>query len=87
MEVTTLLNTNITSFRKNVFSMLEQTIKYNEPLNISTKAGNAVVLSEVDYRGMIEALNLMSGPEMKSKLLDGMVTPLSECVSEDEMDW
>ena len=40
-----MLNTNITSFRKNVFSMLEQTIKYNEPLNISTKAGNAVVLS------------------------------------------
>ena len=52
-----MLNTNITSFRKNVFSMLEQTIKYNEPLNISTKAGNAVVLSEEDYRGMIETLN------------------------------
>ena len=76
-----MLNTNITSFRKNVFSMLEQTIKYNEPLNI------AVVLSEEDYRGMIETLNLMSDPEMKSKLLDGMATPLSECVSEDEIDW
>ena len=36
---------------------------------------------------MIETLNLMSDPEMKSKLLDGMVTPLSECVSEDEIDW
>lgn len=73
-----MLNTNITSFRKNVFSMLEQTIKYNEPLNISTKAGNAVVLSEEDYRGMIETLNLMSDPEMKRKLLDGMATPLSD---------
>ena len=82
-----MLNTNITSFRKNVFSMLEQTIKYNEPLNISTKAGNAVVLSEEDYRGMIETLNLMSDPKMKSKLLDGMTTPLSECISEDEIDW
>ncbi len=82
-----MLNTNITSFRKNVFSMLEQTIKYNEPLNISTKAGNAVVLSEEDYRGMIETLNLMSDTEMKSKLLDGMATPLSECISEDEIDW
>lgn len=82
-----MLNTNITSFRKNVFSMLEQTIKYNEPLNISTKAGNAVVLSEEDYRGMIETLNLMSDPKMKSKLLDGMATPLSECVLEGEIDW
>lgn len=87
MEVITLLNTNITSFCKNVFSMLEQTIKYNEPLNISTKVGNAVVLNEEDYHGMIERLNLISDPEMKSKLLDGMATPLSECVSEDEIDW
>ena len=82
-----MLNTDITSFRKNVFSMIEQTIKYNEPLNISTKAGNAVVLSEEDYRGMMETLNLMFDPGMKSKLLDGIATPLSECVSEDEMDW
>lgn len=82
-----MLNTNITSFRKNVFSMLEQTIKYNEPLNISTKAGNAVVLSEEDYRGMIETLNLMSDPTMKNKLLDGMATPISACISEEEIDW
>lgn len=82
-----MLNTNITSFRKNVFSMLEQTIKYNEPLNISTKAGNAVVLSEEDYRGMIETLNLISDPLMKNKLLDGMATPISECITEEEIDW
>ena len=48
-----MISTNITAFRKNVFSMLEQTIQYNEPLNISTKAGNAVVLSEADYQGMM----------------------------------
>ena len=82
-----MLNTNITSFRKNIFSMLEPTIKYNEPLNISTKAGNAVVLSEEDYRGMVETLKLMSDPEMKSTLLDGMATPLSQCVTEDEIEW
>ena len=53
-----MISTNITAFRKNVFSMLEQTIQYNEPLNISTKAGNAVVLSEADYQGMMETLYL-----------------------------
>jgi antitoxin YefM len=87
MEVIALLNTNITSFRKNIFSMLEQTIKYNEPLNISTKEGNAVVLSEEDYRGMVETLNLMSDPDMKDKLLEGKATPVSECVAEGELDW
>ena len=44
-EVSIMLNTNITQFRKNVFAMLENTIKYNEPINISTKSGNAILLS------------------------------------------
>ena len=82
-----MLNTNITSFRKDIFNMLEQTIKYNEPLNISTKAGNAVVISEEDYRGMIETLNLLSNPEMKKKLLEGKSIPLSDCVPESEVVW
>lgn len=44
-----MTNTNITNFRKNIYEMLELTIKYNEPINISTKNGNAIVLSEEDY--------------------------------------
>lgn len=32
-----MTNINITSFRKNIYNMLEQTIKYNEPINITTK--------------------------------------------------
>ena len=34
-----MINTNITNFRKNIYSVLEQTMKYNEPVNISTKYG------------------------------------------------
>ena len=79
--------TNVTNFRKNIFSMLEQTIKYNEPINISTKDGNAVVLSEEEYQGMLETIYLMSIPEMKEKLIEGKNTTLSECVSESEVDW
>ena len=84
---TNMLNTNITNFRKNVYSMLEQTIKYNEPMNISTKVGNAVVLSEEDYRGMMETLYLVSVPRMREKLLEGKATPLSECLPESEVGW
>ena len=41
-----VINTNVTNFRKHLFNILEQTIKYNEPVNISTKDGNAVIISE-----------------------------------------
>ena len=47
-----MLNTNITNFRKNIFALLEQTIKFNEPVNVSTKDGNAVIISEDDYNGL-----------------------------------
>ena len=36
-----MTTTNITNFRKNAFNYVEQTIKYNEPLSISTKDGDA----------------------------------------------
>ena len=82
-----MINTNITTFRKNIYSMLEQTIRYNEPLNISTKEGNAVVLSEEDYRGLMETLYLKSVPGMKEKIVDGKDTPLSDCIPENEVEW
>jgi len=82
-----MLNTNITNFRKNIFGMLEQTIKYNEPVNISTKDGNAVIISEEDYNGLMETLYLSSIPNMKERIIEGMNTPISECVPENEVEW
>ena len=82
-----MIHTNVTNFRKNVYSILEQTIKYNEPVNVSTKDGNAVLLSEEDYLSLIETLRLSSDPVMKEKLLAGKATSLSDCLSESEVDW
>ena len=82
-----MLNTNITNFRKNIFAILEQTIKYNEPVNISTKSGNAVIISEEDYNGLMETLYLSSIPNIKEKIIDGMNNPLNECIPENEVEW
>ena len=60
-----MLNINITHFRKNIFDLLEQTIRFNEPINVTTKNGNAVVLSEEDYNGLMETLHLSSIHEGK----------------------
>lgn len=82
-----MINTNATNFRKNMFEILEQTIKFNEPVNISTKNGNAVIISEDDYNGLIETLYLSSNPIMKEKIIDGLNTSLDDCLSEDEVYW
>lgn len=82
-----MLNTNVTNFRRDIFSLLEQTIRFNEPLNVSTKDGNVVILSEEDYSGLMETLRVLSDPAMKQKLMDGKAAPLSDCLSEDEVQW
>lgn len=48
-----MTNVNITNFRKNIYSLIEQTIKYNE---LSTKNGNVILISEQDYRSIMETL-------------------------------
>lgn len=78
-----MTNTNITNFRKNIFGMIEQTIKFNEPVNISTKAGNAVLLSEEDYNSMVETLYLSANPRVKKEILDGASEPLEDGVEYD----
>lgn len=82
-----MININITNFRKNIYELLEQTVKFNEPVNVTTKDGNAVVLSEEDYNGLMETLNLSSNPTMKEKIVSGLKTPIEECISEDEVQW
>ena len=77
-----MINTNVTHFRKNVSTLLEQTLTFNEPIHVSTRNGNVVVLSEDDYRGILETLEMNANPVMKQKLLEGNDTPLSECIPE-----
>lgn len=82
-----MTNTNITSFRKNIYNLLEQTIKYNEPLNISTKNGNAIVLSEEDYNNLLATLEIERNKELKDEVIKGMKEDLKDCIPEDEVEW
>ncbi|MDR0917114.1 MAG: type II toxin-antitoxin system Phd/YefM family antitoxin [Oscillospiraceae bacterium] len=82
-----MINTNITNLRKNLFGLLEQTVKYNEPLSVTTKDGNAVILSEQDYNGLLETLHLSSVAGLKEQLIEGLNTPVDECVPESELQW
>lgn len=79
-----MINTNATNFRKQLFELIEQTVKFNEPVNISTKSGNAVLISEEEYNSLMETLYLSSVPGMKEKLIDGVNTPIEEC---DDFEW
>ena len=69
-----MIHTNATNFRKNMFEYLNQAVMYNDVINVDTKNGNAIVMSEEDYKDLMETLYLMSIPGMKERLLEGKNT-------------
>lgn len=79
-----MLNTNATNFRKNLFKYLDLAIDFNDVINVSTKKGNVVILSEEDYKGLMETLYLTSIPGMKEKLNEGLDAKTEDCV---EFKW
>lgn len=82
-----MTNTNITNFRKKIYEMLEATIQYNEPIHISTKKGNAIVISEEDYNSLMETLYISSIPGLKDELMERKNASEDEFVDEDEVEW
>lgn len=63
--------TNITELRKNLYGTIDSVIKFNEPVQVTTKNGNAVLLSESDYNSLLETVYLMSQPGLVKKIKEG----------------
>lgn len=66
-----MATTNVTELRKNLFSTVDSVIKFNEPVQVTTKNGNAILLSEEDYNALLETVYLMSQPGLVSKIKEG----------------
>ncbi len=63
-----MTNTNATNLRKNLFLYLENAINYNDIINVNTKKGNAVILSENEYNGLLETLYLLSSSSIRERI-------------------
>lgn len=82
-----MTNTNATNFRQNVFEYLNQAVLYNDVVNVNTKNGNAVVISEEEYNGLLESLYLLSDQRVRHEIIEGINTPVSDCIPADEVQW
>jgi antitoxin YefM len=74
-----------TEARKNLYKLLDQVSESHEPVQITGKRGNAVLIAEDDWRAVQETLYLHSVPGMKESIVEGMKTPVDEC--DEELDW
>ena len=63
--------TNISVLRKNLFSSIDNVIEYNDSITVSTKNGNAVIISEAEYNAMLETIYLVSQKGLVEKIKSG----------------
>ena len=75
----------ITEARNNIYKLIDMTTSESEPIQITGKRGNAVLVSEDDWRAIRETLYLTSIPGMRESILKGMKEPLSK--STDKIKW
>ena len=71
-----------TEARRRLFALIDEVAQSHEPVQITGKRGNAVLLSESDWRSIQETLHLVSIPGMRDAILEGMATDASELSTE-----
>ena len=76
---------SITEARQTLFGLVDQVNQSHEPVTIIGKRGNAVLLSEEDWRSIQETLYLKSIPGVWESIEEGMQEPMEVC--SDSLPW
>jgi len=73
-----------TSARANFFGLIDETAEAHEPVLITAKRNNAVLISEEDWRSIEETLYLASIPGMVESIREARSTRPEDLLSEEE---
>lgn len=71
--------------RSNLYRLIDETAESHQPVMISGKRHDAVLVSAEDWAALQETLYLLSVPGMRESIREGMATPLGDC--DPELDW
>lgn len=74
-----------TEARSKLYQLIDEASSTHEPVLITGKRGNAVLLAEEDWNAVKETLHLLSIPGMRESIRKGLKTPVSKCA--DRPDW
>ena len=65
--------------RANLYRLLDEAAESHEPIQITSKRSNAVLVSEDDWRSIQETLHLLSIPGMRKSIAKGMKDRIEDC--------
>ena len=76
---------SVTNARSNLYKLIDEASESHQPIQITGKRANVVLISEEDWSAIQETLYLLSIPGMRESIREGLDTPVEDC-SED-LDW
>ena len=76
---------NATEARSKLYALIDETTETHQPIVITGKRGNAVLLAEDDWKAINETLHLLSTPGMRESIQEGMAANLDDC--DQKLDW
>jgi len=68
-----------------LYRLIDETTNSHQPVIITGKRRNAVLVSEENWQSLQETLYLLSIPGMRKSIREGLSTPVDEC--EEDIDW
>lgn len=71
--------------RANLYRLIDEAAESHEPIAITGKRANAVLVSEDDWNAIQETLYLLSAPGMRESIKEGMAQPVSKLAK--KLDW
>jgi len=75
----------VSQARANIFKLIDETNQSHNPIIITGKNNDAVLLSLDDWNTIQETLYLMSIPKMRESIVEGLNTSVEECL--EEVEW
>ncbi len=74
-----------TAARACFYRLLDEAAHTHQPIRITGKRSNGVLIAEEDWLQIQETLYLLSQPGMRASIRRGLRTPIEEC--RDEVAW
>jgi prevent-host-death family protein len=73
---------SVTKARSKLYKLLDEVRTSGEPIQITGKRSNGILISESDWRAISETLFLVSIPGMRESIRKGLKEPIEKCATE-----
>ena len=74
----------ISVFSQNAAQYVAHAVNSQDVINVTTKKGSAILLSEEEFRGMVETIYLLNSEGMAERVEEARRTPIEES---DDFAW